>query len=211
MDIIKLLKTYSHYLIHPFQTHEAFLHPERGDHYRPMKLSAYESLATSWIFIIINGISKLFILNLIISWLYSFFADTSLDYAGLINFSEVPGMYFLVLSAVLDIIFYPLFGFFIIQYWDIVIKLFGSLLKTPGDIAEKANQIISVYLSSRIFKIVPILGAPMQTLGAMVLMYAGLRKQLNASPILSVCIILSPIVILMGIASMVLLLVLLIA
>jgi hypothetical protein len=136
-------------------------------------------------------------------------SDTGFDYSSFLNIKEFPGLYFIVLSSVLDIIFYPLFGIFLIQFWEVIIKMFGNFLNVKGDVSGKAQDIISVYFSSSILKLIPIFGAPMQSFASMVLMYAGLRKQLNASPVLSVCIILTPFVILLALFSALLLLVLL--
>jgi hypothetical protein len=209
MKIIDVFTTYIHYLIHPFKTHEAFINPDRVEGFVPQRLSPYESLTTSWVFVILNGIFRIVTLNFVILLMLDLISDTGFDYSSFLNIEEFPSLYFVVLSSVLDIIFYPLFGIFMIQFWEVIIKLFANLLNVSGDISEKSQDIISVYFSSSILKIIPIFGAPMQSLASMILMYAGLRKQLNASPILSVCIILTPLVIMLGLASVIILLVLL--
>ncbi len=199
MKFIETFKTYSHYLIHPFDTHDAFLHPQDQEGIAvPQKFTAYESLAISWVFVILNGIFKIILLNMTIVWLIGLFANSSFEFSSFISPSEFPGLHFIILSTVLDIIFYPLFGIFLIQFWEVVIRAFGGLLHTQGDLHEKSQNIISVYLSSNILKVIPILGGPAQSLAAMILMYAGLRKQLNASPVLSVCIILVPFVLILA-------------
>ncbi|MFT6630265.1 MAG: hypothetical protein ACJAS4_000201 [Bacteriovoracaceae bacterium] len=209
MKIIDVFTTYIHYLIHPFKTHEAFINPDRVEGFVPQRLSPYESLTTSWVFVILNGIFRIVTLNFVILLMLDLISDTGFDYSSFLNIEEFPSLYFVVLSSVLDIIFYPLFGIFMIQFWEFIIKLFANLLNVSGDVSEKSQDIISVYFSSSILKIIPIFGAPMQSLASMILMYAGLRKQLNASPILSVCIILTPLVIMLGLASVIILLALL--
>ncbi len=192
MNLIEVFHSYIHYLIHPFKTHESFMYPEKADGYLPLRMSAYESLSISWLFIVVNAIFRMITLNFAIVFIMDLFSATDFDYSSFIDLNEFPSMYFIVLSAALDIIFFPLFGFFIIQFWEVVIKLFASLLDVSGDLTDRAQDIISVYYSSHILKLIPIFGAPLQSLASMVLMYAGLRRQLNASPTLSVCIILMP-------------------
>jgi hypothetical protein len=208
MVISEILTTYIYYLIHPFKTHDIFMR-QNEDEPELINLSVYESLGTSWVFVVLNGIVRIVVLNLLLTTVLSLIQDSSLDLGLVFDINEIPGYSFFVLSAVLDVIFYPLFGFFIIQYWEMIIKLIGKLLQIPGDLSKKAQDIISVTLSANIFKIVPVFGAPAQSLASMILMYAGLRKQLNASPVLSVCIILSPVFFMMALFSIVLLFILL--
>ena len=192
MTLYTQFYSFIHYLIHPFKTHDSFLHPDRVEGYRPVKLSAYESLSFSWVFIILNGIFKVLTLNSVAFLLLNLLSDPDLIISQFIDVSQFPIFHFMLLSIVLDIIFYPLFGIIIIQYWEFVFKFFGYLLEVGDDATDRAHSILAVYFSSSIFKIIPILGQPLHSLSSMVLMYAGLRKQLGASPILSICIIFTP-------------------
>lgn len=208
MNLIEVFHSYIHYLIHPFKTHDAFMYPAKVTGYKPMRLNAYEALTASWLFVLISAIFRIITLNFFIIFLVGLLNDSSFDYASFIDLSEFPSLYFVVLSSVLDIIFFPLFGFFIIQFWEFVIKLFGNMLDVSGNLTERAQDIIAVYYSSYILNLIPVFGAPLQSLASMVLMYAGLRKQLNASPVLSVCIIMTPFLFLLILASLLMLLVL---
>lgn len=205
MTILNVFLTYIHYLIHPFQTHEQLL--ASGEQPSIQRLNAYESLTTSWVFVIINGMARILLLNMVLVMIAGFFEDSNLEMMGLFDLEDMSSYSFLVLSAVLDIIFYPFFGLFIIQYWEVVIKFFARLIHTQGDIAQKANDIVSVYFASNILRIIPFFGAIAQSMAAIVLMYAGLRVQLKASPALSFCIIFSPIVLMMIIGSVFMLMV----
>ncbi len=91
-------------------------------------------------------------------------------------------------------IFYPLLTLLIIQFWEVTIKIFGRLLQNEDaeTIDQKAKTIMSVSLSSHILLIVPILGGMAQNFASLVLLYAGLRKQLKASPVLCACIMITP-------------------
>jgi hypothetical protein len=201
MAIIDIIFTYIHYLVHPFQTHESFLNEELTGVSEVQRLSVYESLGTSWIFVVINGIFRICILNFVLVFIFGLLNDSELPLGDFMDLSEIPTYSFLVLSAVLDVIFYPLFGIFMIQYWEVVIKFFAKLLKTPGDITQKSQDIMAVAFSAQILKVVPIVGSGFSSLANLVLMYAGLRTQIKASPVLSVVIILAPVFTLMAALS----------
>jgi hypothetical protein len=201
MAILNIFYSYIHYLIHPFKTHDYLLSPEGYEGFKPEKLSVYESLGTSWIFVVVNGLFRIIILNFVLLTFYQTFLEDSALFSEIIDINQFPSFYLLVLSTILDIIFYPLFGFFIIQFWEVVIKLFARLLDVPGDITAKVHNILAVKLSSNILRIIPIFGGPAQGLASLILMYAGLRKQLNASPVLSICIIFTPLLIMLGATS----------
>lgn len=200
-QIVEVFHSYFHYLIHPYKTHDSFQYPEREVSYRPIRLSPYESLSTSWFFIILNGLMRVITLNFVILFFLELLNDSSLEFSRYFNLDEFPGLLIIVLSAIVDIIFYPLFGIFIIQFWEFIIKFYGNLLKVEGDLTRKAQDIISVYLSSNVLKIIPIFGAPFHSFAGMILMYAGLRSQLNASAALSICIIFTPALIILSMVS----------
>lgn len=200
MQISETMKTYIHYLIHPFQTHEQFLHPDRFSE-KLESFSSYQSLTISWVFVVINGIFRIFLLNLTLLFIVNLLNSADSSFQTLLNLGDIPSLYFIVLSSVLDVIFFPLFGFFIIQFWDIIFRIVGNLLHTPGDVIKKSDQIISVYMSANILRLIPVIGAPIKSLAGMILMYAGLRTQLKASPALSVCVILVPLLTMLIVAS----------
>ncbi len=206
MNILEVLRTYVHYLIHPFKTHEQFLYPDRFEG-ELSDYSSYQSLSISWVFVVFNGIGRVVLLNLVLVMMVGLLAETELS--SVVNIGEIPSLYLIILSTVLDVIFFPLFGFFIIQFWDVVIRAVGFLLETPGNLALKADRIISVYFSANIFRVIPVLGGPIKSFAGMLLLYAGLRKQLNASPLLAACVVLTPMLFILVVVSMIMLLVLL--
>lgn len=211
MAIIDIIFTYIHYLIHPFQTHESFLEEERTGVCDIQRLTVYESLGTSWVFVVINGIFRICILNFVLVFIFDLLNNSEIPLGEFIDLSEIPTYSFLVLSAVLDVIFYPLFGIFLIQYWEVVIKFFAKLIHTPGDLTQKTQDILTVAFSSQILRVVPIVGSGFSSMANLVLMYAGLRMQIKASPILSVIIILSPVItILFAVSAFLLILLLMI-
>ena len=202
MALIQLLLTYFHYLIHPFKTHEMLMHPEGFPDEQIMRLSAYESLCASWIFVIINGIIRIIILNYVLLFLYQLAADSDFEILGMVSLNDSPGLYFILLSSILDIIFYPLFGIFLIQFWEFVIRFFGKMNGTQGDLTQKAQDIMAVKLSSKILTLIPFIGGSIEGFASMILMYAGLRKQLHTSVPLTLCVLFTPILLVLIILSM---------
>lgn len=206
MDLKSIFSTYVQYLIHPYKTHQDLL---AGNESRVIRLSVYESLGASWVFIVLNGIFRMAMINVILITIIGLINESDIDVSMFMDLSQMPTYSFLVLSAVLDVIFYPIFGFFIIQYWEIIIKFFARLLDCQGDLSQKAQDIISVSMSSQMLKIIPVFGGAISGFANLILMYAGLRTQIQSSPILSFMIIISPLFLFLFLCSFFLLLALL--
>jgi len=195
MNISELFSSYITYLVHPFKSHQALIDGYSNEmSYVPRKLSIYEALSASWAFVVINGILRILLLNFILLAFVKVSDSTGGLLSQLTSQNEFSGFYFLVLSTILDVIFYPLLTLILIQFWEITIKIYGRLLhqEDSEQIDEKAKTIMSVTLSSHILLIVPIIGGMAQSLASMILLYAGLRKQLKASPVLCACIMITP-------------------
>jgi len=110
------------------------------------------------------------------------------------------GYYFLILSSILDIIFFPLFALFIVQFWTFIIRIFARFLRVDGDIDLKVERVVTGSLSSNVFMAVPILGSFIQKVSSLILLFIGMRSQLKFSSALSICVLISPIIIAMLIA-----------
>lgn len=202
MRFIDYFQSYIHYLVHPFKTHDSFLGKDTNFTSFPIKMSVYESLGTSWIFVVFNGIARIFLINFVIYAFLQISASGPGIFSELSNEDGFIGFYFLILSTILDVIFFPLITLFIIQFWEFTIKLFGKLLGDDEDLDDKAKSIMAVTLSSNIFLMIPIVGGIAQKISSLILMYAGLRRQLNASAALSVCIIMFPMFLMLVIFSL---------
>lgn len=193
MNLTFFFESFFHYLIHPFKTHESWINPSQDAEFTPMRIGVYESLTASWIFVVINGIFRIIIVNFLLILFQSLAENLPTDItSGLVDFGKIPSYYFVIASTVLNILFYPVFGFFIIKLWDIIIRFYARALGVSRNHHEASDAIISVSLSSYIFLAIPIFGPMFQGLSQMLLMYAGFRKQLGASPILSICMLLTP-------------------
>lgn len=207
MKIYDLFQNYAYCLIHPFRTHELFLSNEEDDNgFKPHILGIYESLGASWVFVVISGIFRIALLNLVLFTFINFLASDESSFSLISNEDGSLGFYFLLFQTILDVIFYPLVMLFLIQFWEFTIKLFGKALGSDENLDEKVKNIMSVALSSSILSIIPIFGGMAQKLASLILMYAGLRKQLNASVALSFCIMMMPVLMFLGLTSLIVLL-----
>lgn len=195
IDITDVFTTLVHYLVHPFESHRALMDKEDDS---LMRLSSYEALGASWVFVVFNAIMRLILMNFVLVFLLTLVKDMDIGLGDYFSHSDHTGYYFIVFSTVLDVIFYPLFGFFIIQFWDGIIKFYAKALGDTCDITNRSNSILAVSFSSQVLLLIPIFGKMAQSLSVIVLMYAGLRVQLKASPVLSVCILLTPFLFLLG-------------
>ncbi len=200
--MLKALENYITYLVHPFKTHRELLASPNSS----LRLSPYESLCTSWLFVLINALFRIIILNFSIHLMIDFIQDQNVLLSGLVDINKFSTFYIFIFSSILDIIFYPLFGLFLIQFWTFIINLYGQLLGETQDIIRKTDDIIAVYLSSHFLRVIPFLGDSLQGFVALILLYSGLRVQLKASPLLSLCIIFTPILLLLILVSMIILL-----
>lgn len=196
--------TYIHYLIHPFESHRRFLKEDLSSTFQ--KLTVYESLSFSWIFILINAVGRVLVLNFLLLTFKDIITSSSFDLSEVINLDDFGQFYFFIFSIILDVIFYPLFAFFLIQFWEVIFSFYARLLKTSGDISEKIQSILAVSFSAQMLKVIPVFGGMAQSVASLISVYAGIRVQLGASPVLSICILCTPILIMLGFASVMVLL-----
>jgi len=197
-----MLITYCTYLIHPFKAHDALIAEDRE--YLPSEISLYESLGLSWLFVILSAFFKLIMISFFITVFLEMTTTTNEIIESLYSGDRYVGFYFIILSTILDVVFFPLVTLFVVQFWDLTIKFFAQITDMEGDIDKKSKSTLTVALSSNLFTIVPIIGDVFQRLTQLIQMYAGLRKQFNFSVGASICILLTPYVFMAGFISLVL-------
>lgn len=205
MNTKDAITTYIHYLIHPFRSHQALKENDRD--YLPGDITLYESLGLSWLFILLGAFFRLIFISFLIS-VFVGVMDPSTDlleqfYRG----DRYVGFYFVILSTLLDVVFFPLITLVAIQFWDIVIKFFAYLNGDNENVDERVKNILSVALSSNLLHIIPIFGAALGNLAQLVQMYAGLREQFRLSPLACILILSTPYFLFMGFVCFVLLLI----
>jgi hypothetical protein len=194
-NLSKLLETYLIVLVHPFRIHQEFrfrlpLPKHDGVRYDPLTLA--ESLGISWVFAIIRGLVKVIILNFFLASFLSFQSESFPFLQELMRSSGISTYYFLLFSAGLDIIFFPIGAIVVTEVWAFVIRKFSGWLNPELPAEEIADQITTHALSSNLFSIIPFFGEVIQTLLYYFLLYAGLRSNLGASRSLAWVILLTP-------------------
>src|SRR5688500_14563902 len=112
--LLPLFETYLIVLVHPFRIHQQFRHNlplpgEDGHRYEPLSLA--HALGISWIFAVIKGLTKIVILNFFLQSFISMQSESFPFLQELIQSSGTSTYYFLLFSAGLDIVFFPIGAF----------------------------------------------------------------------------------------------------
>jgi hypothetical protein len=194
-SFFELLETYLMVLVHPFKIHQQFRYQlaisgHENHLYPPLKLS--EALGISWIFTAIRGIGKLLLINYFLELFISMQSEKFPILQDILVSSGLSTYYFLLFSASLDIIFFPVTALILSEVWSWFIRLYSRWLNPQLPHHEIADQITTHALSSNLFIIIPFLGDVIQTVLYYFLLYAGLRANLGASRSLAWVILLTP-------------------
>lgn len=200
-----LLETYLITLVHPFRIHQQFRYklpiPSQDGHlYEPLTLA--EAIGISWIFAIIRGLFKLVILNFFLQTFMGMQNENFSILQDLVTSSGFSTYYFLLFSAALDIIFFPIGTIIMTELWAWVIRKYAIWLNPELPAEEISDQITSHALSSNLFTIIPFIGDVIQVLLYYFLIYAGLRSNLGASKSLATVIIMTPTILALMAASL---------
>lgn len=201
----QMIETYIMVLVHPFRIHQQFRHalpiPNHDGHlYQPLTLA--ESIGISWIFAIIRGLAKIIIMNF---FLQSFIQMQSKNFPfleELLTSSGTSTYYFLLFSAALDLIFFPIAMIVMTEVWSWVIRKYATWLNENLPAEEIADQITTHALSSNLFSIIPFIGDIIQSGLYYFLLYAGIRSNLGASRSLTWVILLTPTILLLMFMSL---------
>lgn len=203
--ILDLLETYFMVLVHPFRIHQQFRHHvtlpgHENQFYLPLQLS--EALGISWVFAIIRGLCKLVLLNFFLQSFINLQSEKFPFLQDLLHSSGISTYYFLLFSASLDIIFFPVAALVMTEVWAWIIRLYSKWLNPELPHEEIADQITTHALSSNLFTIVPFIGDMIQGGLYFFLLYAGLRSNLGASRSLAAVILLTPSLLAMMVISL---------
>lgn len=201
-----IFESYLTTLVHPFRLHEQFrskipMAGYEGELIEPLSLA--EAVGVSWIFAFLRGICKIIILNFFLQTILSFQSDNFPILQELAKSSGITTYYFLLFSAALDVIFFPIGAIIMTELWSWVIKTYAKFLnpELPGE--DIAAEITNHALASNLFSVIPFLGDLIQPLLYYFLLYSGIRSNLGASRSLAWVILLTPTIIgLMAISFM---------
>lgn len=205
MSTVNIFYSYLMYLIHPFKTHDFLRGKDSGEDLGLMRLSLYESLGTSWVFIVFNGLIRILLINFVLILFYQFTSANDGLLSQLVQSENTTGFYFLILSTILDVIFYPVLTLIVVHFWEFIMRGYARVLGQEGDIETQARDVLTVSLSSNILMVIPIIGDLAQKIVSIFLIFVGLKKQFGMSGSLIICILMTPFVMLMGFFSLIML------
>lgn len=205
-NLSALFETYLMVLIHPFRIHHQFrfqlsLPGQSGHLFEPLTLS--ESLGISWLFAMMRGLFKLVLLNFFLQSFINMQSDRFPILQEMVVDSSISTYYFLLFTAALDIIFFPVSALVFTQLWSWIIRTYSKWLNPELPHDEIADQITTHALSSNLFQIIPIIGDVIQPLLYYFLLYAGIRSNLGASRSLAYIMLITPTVIGMMVLSLI--------
>lgn len=191
----QLIETYLMVLVHPFRIHQQFrfrlpLPQTEGHQFEPLTLA--EALGISWIFSVLRGLFKIIIMNFFLQSFIQMQSENFPFLEDLFASSGVSTYYFLLFSAALDIIFFPVGAIILTEFWAWVIRKYAGWLNPDLPKEDIADQITTHALSSNVFMIIPFIGDFIQTIVYYFLLFAGLRSNLGASRSLAWVILLTP-------------------
>jgi hypothetical protein len=194
-ELSRLIETYLMVLVHPFRIHQQFRYrlpiPNHEGHlYEPLTLA--ESLGISWVFAILRGLGRVIVLNFFLHSFLSMHSETFPFLQELLENSGTSSYYFLLFSAALDVIFFPIGAIVMTEVWTWVIRKYAEFLGPELPHSDIADQITAHALSANLFSIIPFIGDLVQFVLYYFLLYAGLRSNLGATRSLAAVILLTP-------------------
>lgn len=165
-------------------------------------LSLPEALMFSWVFAVLKGLMRIVLINILIQSFISFQSENFPFFEMIAQEAGLTTYYFLLFSAILDIVFFPILTMVTTEFWNWVIRSFAKLMKFEGDADEVAHQITITALSSYVFFLVPLIGEVIQAFMYYLMLYAGLRENLRASHSLALVILVAPVILLVMVLSL---------
>lgn len=204
-SVFTLLETYLMVLVHPFRIHQQFRNSlpiphHEGKLYEPLTLA--EAISISWVFAVIRGLFKILLINFFVQSFLSMQSESFPILQDMLKSSGASTYYFLLFSAAVDIIFFPIAAIVMTEVWTFFIKKYARFLNPDLPHEEIADQITTHALASNLFTIIPFMGEMIQSALYYFLLYAGLRSNLGASRSLAWVILLTPTVIFLMVISL---------
>jgi hypothetical protein len=197
--MIETFNTYIYSLAHPFYYHDEIknniLMLEK-----PLKRnSLFEFLSVSWVFVTMSSIIRLSLYNLSVFFALNLITQNFDFIKDIIPSQNFSAHYFFIISAVLDVIFFPLYTLISIEVWQFFINFFGYVKGIDKTLRKQAaEEIVKASLSSHLLLIIPLFGDIAQKISSFVSMYAGIRKHLEFSRLETIIVLVFPTVILLG-------------
>ena len=168
--------------IHPFK-YQTQLHQLRSIRRGPntqVGINFPEAISMSWFFIIIDVFFVLLSLELSL-WAAQHIRGSFPEIPLInFNFSQAKDQFWLFMG-ITSVLSFPFFAIFDVVFWRIILRFCIEIFGSKEDLDEGIDQVISSSYSSHILLIVPVFGSVFKTIYRMVLIYAGLRNNLQLS------------------------------
>ena len=183
-EFFRTIYSYVFVLIHPFRSHEYFRCLRNSGRRHVLEklkpLSLEESVSVSWIFEILGA-------------LYYIVSIYAVVYSG----KNVHGFLFLSNVALVGatlawILFFPFFTWIYVKVWMFLINFFARIYGIEGDIKQAIAEVMSSSLSSNFLMVIPFFGDAIRRPGQMILIFAGLRRNIGMTTIQSVFVLIAP-------------------
>lgn len=143
-------------------------------------------LSVSWVFVIINCIYSLLLLNL------GAFLLRLVDTSGVLasNFSNPKSLIFFTLAQA---VFFPLGFYFFAKIWEKIVTFFALIFNPEiEDIEAVSEQVVAVSLTTHTFLLIPILGSFIFYIAFAIYLFGGLKYNLGFKTLPALMTILSP-------------------
>lgn len=218
----ELFQTYVMSLVRPFATQERLrlqresgMRKEQGvvslfgeapqvnEFETDSSLSFVDAMSMSWFLSILKALYAVVAMLIGLEWLGVMGEDGS--YIKELQFWSERTQTITVFMITLEVILFPLTLWFYAKFWGVVIRFFGDVFEVEGDCTQISEQIVNHSLSSHLFLVIPVFGELAKHASSLVLIYAGLKRNMGLNTIQSLIVLLSPLMLLLFIIFLTLL------
>ncbi len=200
----ELFISYFASIVYPFRVHDYFRFkiplPEPDWAY-PRELNIFEAICVSWVFELVKAIIQVLLINITLIGVTSYHQEASSYIGSFPMFAAFSSHSFFLLAIGIRVVLFPIISLISYEFWSIVLRFVGHMMETPGQLHQIAERIIVSSQSSHLFSVVPIVGDFAQKIASMFLMFAGIRKHLQTSTLLSIIILFIPVFLIIGIVG----------
>ena len=189
-------------LLHPFRVHSHLRLERVGRGILPFGgektalyrgVNYYEAMVLSWLLFVCHCFYSLAVLHL------GIYSRRFLEEQGGMFVSEEWRQGLFLVKLVATVTFFPLAAWLWVKFWDVVIRFFAELFNVEErDVERASEEITRNSLVGHTFLLIPVFGGLAQSIAGMVLLYAGLRKNLSFSRLQSLIVLGSPLFLALG-------------
>jgi hypothetical protein len=177
--------------------------PQVNEFETDSSLTFVDAMCMSWTFSILKAVYAIIAMLIGLEWLGVMGQEGG--YLEELKFWSNRAQTITVFMIILEVILFPLTLWFYAKFWGVVIRFFGDVFDVKGDCTNISEQIVNHSLSSHFFLIIPIFRELAKHVSSLMLIYAGLKRNMGLSTIQSLIVLLSPVMLLLFIIFLTLL------